>query len=152
MGNLRYLMFIGIAVLLASSRAEAITMTWTGSDLLSDPSVSFPTAPPTVSGTSIIFGSTTVSDEKLFVVPLFPAGTFSASDAVAISVAINLTRLACIGSTAAVSCADGVVDFDPHSLLGDGTNLVGAITGDNNGGSSGELPWLTLGLLEPVGP
>ena len=134
MGNLRYLVFIGIAVLLASSRTEATTMTWTGSELLSDSSVSFPTTAPTVSGTSIIFGPSTVSDEKLFVVPLFPAGTFTGSEPVAISVALNLTRLACTGSSTAVSCANGDVDFDPHSLLGDGTNLVGAITGDNNGG------------------
>ncbi len=129
MSKLRPLMFIGIAFSLAWPHVDATTMTWTGIDLLSDPSVSFPTTAPSTSGTSIIFGPGSAAHEKLFVVPLFPSGTFSGADPVTISSSINLTRLGCSGS-----CAGGAEDFDPHILLGDGSNLVGAVTADNGGG------------------
>ena len=104
-------------------------MAWTGTDLLSDPSVSFPTTVPSVSGTSIIFGPGSAAHEKLFVVPLFPSGTFSGADPVTIFAFLNLTRLGCSGS-----CSGGAEDFDPHIVLGDGSNLVGAVTADNSGG------------------
>jgi hypothetical protein len=129
MNKLRPLVFIGVAFSLAWSHAEATTMTWTGIDLLSDPSVSFPTTAPSTNGTSIIFGPGAEAHEKLFVVPLFPSGTFSGADPVTISSSINLTRLGCSGI-----CEGGVVDFDPHIVLGDGSNLVGIATADNSGG------------------
>ncbi len=115
---------------LGATGVEATTMTFTGVDLFNDPNVSFPTVIPTLggpSGTSLIFGPGTNLNEKLLVLPLLPAGSLSGSMPETISLSINLTRLPSI-------IFQSGVDHDPHLLLGDGSNLVGALIFDNVGG------------------
>jgi hypothetical protein len=68
----------------------------------------------------LVFGPGTDANEKLLILPLAPAGTFSASQPANISISANITRL---GN-----------DFDPHFIIGDDTNLVGAVVADNDNG------------------
>ncbi len=103
-----------------STGVEATTRTFTGADIFNDPTVSFPTTTPIVDGSSLVFGTGTTIHEKLFVLPLLPAGSLTGSTPETISISINLTRL--------------TNDWDPHLLLGDGSNLFGAVIADNGGG------------------
>ena len=123
MARLKFLLgplVVGMLVIGLELPAQATTRTFTGAELFSDPNVLFPTTTPTVSGSSLIFGVGTVIHEKLFVLLLFPSGILSGLTPETISVSINLTRL--------------TSDWDPHLILGDGTNFFGAVIADNVGG------------------
>lgn len=76
---------------------------------------------PILSDTSIWFDHADYSDsrarwEKLAELPVLPAGTFSNSDTVVISILINLTWLE-------NDASDN--DWDPHIMLNDGVNSAG---------------------------
>ena len=125
MARLKLLLGLLVVVRLAiwlKLPAHAATMTFTGADLFNNPNVSFSTIAPTVSRSSLIIAPTTISFEKLLVLPLIPAGSLSGAIPEPISVSINLTRL--------------TDDYDPRILLSDGSNLVGAAIQDNNGGEA----------------
>ena len=114
---------------LFSAFSQAATITYTGSDLFSGPSVSFPTTTPTLDGTSLIFSGSDPGPHKLLVLPIFPAGDLPTSSPTTVSISLNLTRLAC--DTSIGKCAGGTADDSDYVfLLGDGSNLVGAYASD----------------------
>lgn len=115
--------FISLCVLLGSNLASGATVL-TGADLLNAPGVTFPTTQPILSGSSIVFGP---GDKftKLVVIPIFGAGTLPGSGIVPFSFSINMTRL--------------TGDWDPRFGLTDGISVVGAVIGDNEGGSAAAL-------------
>ncbi len=118
-------------LVLASSAASADVVTLTGADLyaLRGSKVFFPTTPPVLDGTSLVFGPDGNS-LKLMVVPLIDAGTYGPTDTVSIALRLSITRLVCS------SCGVASYDFDPNFLISDGTHLVGALTADNDNGSA----------------
>lgn len=120
----RYVSTVLLTVMIASTSipATAGVVTLTGADLYDDPSVTFPTTQPTLDGSSLIFGPSNTGLEELLVFSLGHVGEGT------VSVTANLTHLACTGS-----CV-GDEDFDPHFLIGDGNNYVGAVIADNVGG------------------
>lgn len=129
---LRITLLAGFLLLALTPREVSATiMTFDGSDLFTDPNVSFPTTSPTLDGTSLIFGAGTEQFEKLFVLPIISAGSLSSSETVTISVMISLTRLQCSSDPL---CSGNENDFDPQIMLGDGSELVGGMASDNNGG------------------
>lgn len=110
---------VALMLLLASQQSRGGTDTYTGAELLG--LATFPTTAPTLNGSSIVFGMGTTPWDKLFVLPLIPAGTVPPSaGAVDIQVIFNLTRL--------------TDDWDPIIALGDGVRIVGGQAADNGGG------------------
>ena len=109
----------------APSPAAGVTLfSGTGQGILNDPDIVFPTRPPALAGTSILFESGTVFGEQLFVLPLFAAGTFSAgSPAVDISVSITVTRR--------TRTIDFPLDNDFYLHVGDGSASVFFLAQDN---------------------
>ena len=88
------------------------TRVWTGADLYSDNRIAFPTAGPTLSDTSLIFGPAGPEFGKLITYRV-PAS--KGSDRL-ISVTMHITRL--------------TEDWDPHILLSDGRRLIGVAVSD----------------------
>lgn len=86
----------------------------TGAQLYAlQPITSFPTVGVTVSGSSLIFDPTSADYQKMFVLALSVAGSYSVS--------MNLTRLSS--------------DHDPSLVIGNGTSMVGVAAFDQGGRS-----------------
>ena len=135
---------LGVLILiLASAPVSSGTITYSGSDLYNDPNVSFPTLQPTLSGTSLVFGTGSAPYSKLLVLPLFPAGTLDTTSPTTISVSINFTRLACVTS---FGCAGGIDDSDHNSALGDGSILLSGAAADGFGGTGTIRVYGDLGI------
>lgn len=134
---------LGVLILiLASAPVSSGTITYSGSDLYNDPNVSFPTLQPTLSGTSLVFGTGSAPYSKLLVLPLFPAGTLDTTSPTTVSVSINLTRLACVTN---FGCAGGIEDSDHTFALGDGYNLVSGAASDGYNGAGTIIEYSDLG-------
>jgi hypothetical protein len=93
--------------------------------------VFFPSTPPVLNGTSIVFPPPGDAD-KAMVMPLVGAGVIGAADTYSVAITLNLTRLA-RQSCQSAECA---ADHDPGLTLSDGNYLVGAYAEDNNNGSA----------------
>ena len=104
-------------------------VSYTGSDLVGAPGVSFPTTTPTISGSSIVFGSSSRSFGELVAIDLSAIGLVPPStNPVQLTVSINLTRLPC---STELGCAGDMTDWDPAvMLLDDDHNMFGTQLND----------------------
>lgn len=109
-----------LAVLIAPTATMAGTITYTGLELATLSGVTFPTAAPVTSGSSIQF--TAGARSKLLSLDLFSAGELSGQLPTSLSIEVNFTRLS--------------NDFDPFFLLSDGGKMAGGGVFDNGGGGS----------------
>ena len=122
-------------VLLVAVPASAAPLTITGADLLTAAEASFPSTQPKLDGTSLIFEWGTSHgppDLNLVRYQVNPSATLPPSGDVAISAVWNVARLPCNGFCA--GGPSGITDWDPYFALSDGTNVVGFVLGDDNGG------------------
>jgi hypothetical protein len=111
---------VAAALLFAVVAAPAQAASVTGQDIFNDPSVTFPTRSPSVSGTSLDFGSGSALG-ILFRMPLVAPGALSNSDApTTISFTADMTRL--------------TFDSDAGFFISDGTTMLGVLASDNTGG------------------
>lgn len=119
--KLKTLLRIGIiAVSSIALPTFAATTTWLGSELVGV--ATFPSQQPEISGTSLLFRSSSTQFQKLIDLALpemLPLGT-------EIKIRIGMTRPECLNA-----CAGGQVDFDPHLGLSDGSRIVTMALTDN---------------------
>jgi hypothetical protein len=120
-----------LCLFIFSNNAASITLT--GAELLSNPNISFPAGTPNVNGSSIVFQNGGQSFDKLMVIDLYSPGELSGNTPTSFSVSINMTRLACVPNP---DCPADPYDWDPHIMLTDGTNLLGAVISNNNNGDA----------------
>lgn len=114
--------FTCIVAFLATCATESFggTLTYSGTDLYTDPSVSFPNGIPTLIASSILLASNSPNNfPKLIVVPVAAAGTLTTG--AVISITVNMTRRDCVAP-----CSGDESDSDPQLVVGDGTTLLGA--------------------------
>lgn len=117
---------LGLVISAISALASAGTITLTGAQLASYPSVSFPTTQPRVEGAALMFDSGANDFEKLFTLPVYSGGPIGPAG-IDIGLTLNLTMRPCGGG----HCL-GLWDWDPLFLLGDGARLLG-VQLDNDG-------------------
>jgi len=103
----------------------------TGEDIYNHPDVSFPTRAPVPYGTSLVFSTGTNLYEKLFELPLVPAGPVAPTDLLVASISMNLTRL--------------TADYDFNIGITDGANGVALYGGDNFSGGAGAREFVDAG-------
>jgi hypothetical protein len=122
--------FTTIAVVgwLYAGVSAAATFSFTGSEMIGRPWVSFPSQSPTVLGSSLIFGPGSTDFGKLVSIDLSTAFGAPISGPRQISAVFNVTRLPC--DEAPGRCAGGITDWDPFIAIGDGKNLFGAQLND----------------------
>lgn len=123
MKSLKIKMMIALAILGFSSGLYAVSVTYTGADLLSV--AEFPSATPTLLGTSLLFDTSEAQHLQLFSLPV------DVLDG-RVKIVLDLTRPACSDG----GCAGGAEDFDPNMALSDGNFMVGAIMADNFNGQA----------------
>jgi hypothetical protein len=107
---------------------EAKTIGYTGSELVSEPAVSFPGAIPKLKGKSIVFNARDSEPNKLLVLPII-SGLGSRKTA-EVYIEINFTRLPCLSS---IGCTDAT-ENDAHYIIGlsDGSTLVAIALGESD--------------------
>ena len=118
------------ALLAAPVASQAALITLTGAEVYADSRSSFPTVTPTVSGSSLVFGSGSAS-QQLLRFSIGPAGACASAASCSVTIEVNLTRL--------------TDDSDPLILLSDSTRMIGAVTFDNLGGGAGLIDALDQG-------
>lgn len=113
---------IGLTSLIMTQVApvQALSLSFTGVELFTNPDVSFPTTQPSVSGNSLDFGTGGVAGGVLLELPLLPA--LSRGD-LTFSIDFNYTPL--------------TSDNDPIIGISDGDNIFGLLRSNNSGGSFG---------------
>ena len=114
----------------ADLQAGVYQITYTAEDLMAEANFPVDNRKPelitTATGTAIFFGPADGPPErwqKLMELPLFPAGTLLPEETYYISITINHTW---------ILNSDGGPDWDPNFMIGDGVNLVGVATLDQN--------------------
>jgi hypothetical protein len=106
--------------LLAGQSAHAVSLSYTGAEITQDPDFIYYNQTPSVSGTSAIWGQGSGNRDKLFEYELFEANELNPSIPTTITVNMNLTRL--------------TADWDARFGLSDGSHIIVAGMGDNDGG------------------
>ena len=120
------------ASLFIANCATSAPLTLRGADLLNAADASFPSQPPRLVGSSLVFEWGLSHGPPLMNLVRYrvnSGGALSATGDVTISAIWDVTRLACAGF-----CAGGVVDWDPSFFLSDGSTMLGFGLGDNNNG------------------
>ena len=118
------------ALLVAPVASRAALITLTGAEVYADSRSSFPTVTPTLSGSSLVFGSGN-ANEQLLRFSIGSAGACASAVSCSVTVEVNLTRL--------------TDDSDPLLLLSDSTRMIGAVTFDNLDGGAGLIDALDQG-------
>jgi len=133
----RCLMFAAVALAFGPNAPSNATTVMTGVDLLSQPNVSFPSAAPSVVGTSLFFGAPIGNGfGKLVSINLDPSANGRYSSV------LNFTRVAGWQDPSRPPNPAYGHDHDLHMVLSDGANMVGAIYADNNNGTIGGATFL----------
>jgi hypothetical protein len=100
----------------------------TGTDLLTSPSVSFPSTQPKQVGSSLVFEyGTAHGPPRMNLVRVDLADVLLTSLPATITATWQIRRLACAGF-----CAGGSTDWDPQFTISDGTSMVGFGLGDED--------------------
>lgn len=120
-------------LVVATGAARAGTVTYTGADLLSV--ASFPSAQPTLVGSSLVFSSDEQNFLKLLSLPLGPLPDGK------VRIIMDLTRPPCDDP----GCVGGEADFDPNFGISDGTVVLGGMVADNFGGQGFQSAYMDYG-------